>query len=180
MPTLHLHTALCATLIGALLLGVNNSSAARAAPAVAGATTSAAAAASRNALWASPLGGALEISAFYDLPNGPYRAGHRGIDLPSSEGATATAPTAGVVSFSGVVVDRPVLSIRVDERTVLSLEPLSSTLSPGDVIARGQELGEVASGGHCTSECLHLGVRVSGTYVNPLRYFRARPVLLPW
>jgi hypothetical protein len=29
-------------------------------------------------------------------------------------------------------------------------------------------------------ECIHLGVRVDGDYVNPLRYFLGRPRLVPW
>lgn len=93
------------------------------------------------------------------------------------------APASGTVSFAGRVADREVISIRVDDRTVVSLEPLAvgdSGLQEGDQVARGQALGAVASGGHCESECLHIGVRVDGEYVNPLRYFLAKPVLLPW
>lgn len=93
------------------------------------------------------------------------------------------APVAGVVSFVGKVADRHVLSIRVDSRTVVSFEPIQQAgggLAEGDGVARGQSIGEVAQGGHCLAECLHLGVRVDDDYVNPLRYFFARPVLLPW
>ncbi len=131
-------------------------------------------------LWLPPLDDELQVSAFYALPNGPFRAGHRGIDLPTAPGQVVCSPTAGVVSFVGDVVDRPVLSIRVDEATVLSLEPVSSELAVGEAVARGQPVGIVAEGGHCDGGCLHLGTRVDGAYVNPMRFLRPRPELEPW
>ncbi|MBO1901175.1 M23 family metallopeptidase [Leucobacter weissii] len=131
-------------------------------------------------LWSPPLGHPLRISAPYSLPNGPYRAGHRGIDLPATSGDPVRAPTSGTISFAGTVVDRPVISIRVDERTVLSMEPVTSALAAGDIVAPGGIVGEIDSDAHCAGGCLHLGVRVDGDYVNPLRFLRPRPVLLPW
>jgi len=131
-------------------------------------------------LWHPPLGHPLRVAVAYALPDGPYRAGHRGIDLPAAEGLEVRAPATGTVSFVGTVVDRPLISIRVDDRTLLSLEPVASELQEGDRVVRGEEIGAVASGGHCLAACLHLGVRVDGAYVNPMRFLRARPVLLPW
>ncbi len=134
----------------------------------------------RDARWTPPFDGPLRISAPYSLPFGPYAAGHRGIDLPAAApGLPVRSPVAGTVSFVGTVVDRPVVSVRVDLRTVVSLEPVESELRVGDPVARGTIMGVVTSGGHCDTECLHLGVRVDGEYVNPLRFFRAKPVLLP-
>lgn len=117
---------------------------------------------------------------FYDLPNGKYQAGHRGIDLPSTPGALVRAPTSGVVSFAGVVVDRPTLTIRTASGALLSIEPLVSEAKTGDTVTAGQIIGAVSVGGHCADQCLHLGVRVNDEYVNPLRYFRGKPVLVPW
>lgn len=136
-------------------------------------------AAAGQELWVPPLGGSLDISGAYRAPPHRYGAGHRGIDLAARTGEPVIAPVAGTVSFSGTVVDRGVLSIRVDERTVYTLEPVRSPLSAGEAVSSGAVIGEVASGGHCLAECLHLGVRVDGEYVNPLRYFLRRPVLLP-
>ncbi len=140
------------------------------------------------ALWFPPLGVPLHVSAPYSLPEGRYRAGHRGIDLPVGAGGGAgeevRSPAAGTVSFVGTVADRPVLSIRVDERTVFSLEPVESELRVGDAVGQGLIVGTIpdsdGAGGHCAAACLHLGVRVDGAYVNPLRFLRPRPVLLPW
>lgn len=130
-------------------------------------------------LWIPPLG-SLEVTGPYSAPPHRYGSGHRGIDLAATAGMAVVAPASGTVLFAGAVVDRPVVSVRVDERTVYSLEPVSSGLAAGDPVAAGAVLGEVAGGGHCLQECVHLGVRVGGEYVNPLRYLRGRPVLLPW
>lgn len=135
---------------------------------------------SSDALWLPPLDPPFRVIAPYDLSRGPYAAGHRGIDLPAEEHEVVIAPSGGVVTFSGAVVDRPVLSIRVDERTVVSLEPVTSELRAGDAVARGQPVGTVSTGGHCEAECLHLGTRVDDLYVNPIRFFKGRPVLVPW
>ncbi len=131
-------------------------------------------------LWLPPLGPPLRVSERYDLSRGPYAAGHRGIDLPATEGEAALAPADGIVTFSGTVVDRPVLSIRVDACTVVSFEPVASELQAGDAVARGRPLGTITAGGHCRTECLHVGARVDDAYVNPMRIFRGRPVLVPW
>ena len=120
------------------------------------------------------------LASFYDLPNGKYQAGHRGIDLPADPGTRVRAPTDGVVSYVGTVVDRPVLTIRTSDGTLLSLEPVLSAVQLGDPVISGQDLGRTAAGGHCLSACLHLGVRVNDEYVNPLRYFRGRATLVPW
>lgn len=144
-------------------------------------TSTTASAAHRGAeVWPSPLPGPFRVTGPYRAPPTPYASGHRGIDLPAIPGAPVRAPVAGTVAFSGVVVDRPALSIRVDERTVLSIEPVASTLAPGATVTTGDEIGVVARGGHCADECLHIGVRVDGDYANPLRFFVSKPRLLPW
>ena len=131
--------------------------------------------------WAPPLGAPLRIAQPYRPPPTPYAAGHRGIDLPAVSGNTVSAPAHGVVSFVGKVVDREVISVRVDARTVVSLEPVNAEgVAEGDAVSRSEPLGEVSTGGHCGAECLHLGVRVDGEYVNPMRFFAGRPILLPW
>ncbi|MFV0435627.1 MAG: peptidoglycan DD-metalloendopeptidase family protein [Leucobacter sp.] len=129
--------------------------------------------------WIPPLG-TFEVSGPFRAPEHRYGSGHRGIDLVSSQGMAVSAPAAGTVVFAGRVVDRPVITVRVSERTVYSMEPVASALAEGDTVAAGALLGTVASGGHCADECVHFGVRVEGEYVNPVGYFTDRPVLLPW
>lgn len=133
--------------------------------------------------WLPPIETPLRVSGPYLAPPSAYASGHRGIDLPASPGDTVLAPVSGTVSFVGRVVDREVLSIRVDERTTVSFEPVDAQalgLIEGAEVSRGEAIGVVAEGGHCFAECVHLGVRVRHTYVNPMRYFFRKPVLLPW
>lgn len=129
--------------------------------------------------WAWPVDGPRRVLRAYSVPAGRYGPGHRGVDLAA--GATALAPEAGVVRFAGFVVDRPVLTIDHGGGVLSSYEPVESALEPGDAVARGQPIGTVL-GGHCGSvDCLHMGVRVHGQYVSPLRYLEGIPraVLLP-
>lgn len=133
-----------------------------------------------KAPWFPPLGEPLRVLSHYSLPNGPFQAGHRGIDLPAAIGDAVRAPVAGVVAFSGVVAEKPVVTLRVDAHTVVSFEPVVGEVEVGTTVGRGETLGFVGTGGHCANACLHVGVRVNDEYVNPMRAFRMKPVLLPW
>lgn len=130
--------------------------------------------------WLPPLGFTLDVTSPFRAPAHPYAAGHRGFDLAAAHRAPVSSPAAGTVTFAGRVVDRDVISLRINATTVVSLEPVVSSLSAGDTVARGELLGEVGAGGHCDGTCVHLGVRVGDVYVNPMRFFRDRPRLLPW
>ncbi len=129
--------------------------------------------------WAWPVAPPHEIVRPYVAPATPYGSGHRGIDV-RAPGGTVFAPAAGVVHFAGVVVDRPVLSIRHPGGLISSYEPVTSTLTAGTGVRRGEQIGSVVPG-HCASPCLHFGVRLDGEYVNPLRLLGGLPfsVLLP-
>ncbi|RLP71610.1 M23 family metallopeptidase [Mycetocola manganoxydans] len=117
----------------------------------------------------------------FEAPPTPYSAGHRGIDVPAVTGGAVVAAADGVVSFSGIVVDRPVLSVRHDGGLVSSIEPVAATVAAGDVVLAGDRVGVVGSGGHCDERCVHFGVRLHGEYVNPLALLTSvqRAVLLP-
>lgn len=136
--------------------------------------------AATHALWSPPFARPFEVSAPFRAPEHEYATGHRGVDVSASSGEAVAAPAVGVVSFAGPVAGRHVISIRVDEHTVVSLEPIVSELRAGEPVTQGVEIGTVGVGGHCKSECLHIGVRVDGVYVNPLRFYLDKPVLVPW
>ena len=146
----------------------------------AGSGSAVAAQQSREPRWLPPVGYTLEVATPFRAPAHRYAAGHRGFDLAALPGEAAFSPASGTVTFVGKVVDREVISVRINEATVLSLEPVASGLSAGDTVVRGDVLGEIASGGHCAAQCVHLGVRVDDWYVNPMRFFRDKPRLLPW
>lgn len=137
--------------------------------------------------WGWPLAGKPRMVHAFDPPDKPWLGGHRGVDLLAVQGSPVLAPTAGVVSFSGVVVDRPVLTITTAGGLRLSFEPVKSPFRAGEAVVRGETLGTLAGPTHCDAgppgetSCLHWGVRRGDTYLNPLQFILdLRPsVLLP-
>lgn len=130
--------------------------------------------------WSWPISEPHPIVRPYISPETPYSAGHRGIDIGASFDVELRAPTAGIVHFAGIVVDRPVLSIRHPGGLITSYEPVTTALTRGDLVSQGEIIGEVQEG-HCLRPCLHFGVRLDGEYVSPLNYLSGTPraILLP-
>lgn len=129
--------------------------------------------------WRWPLEPPHAIIRPFIAPENRYSAGHRGIDIFASS-PVVLAPADGVVHFAGFVVDRPVLSIRHPGGLLSSYEPVETELSVGDPVRRGQPLGTLLPG-HCSTLCLHFGVRHNGEYVSPLNFLGwiPRSILLP-
>jgi murein DD-endopeptidase MepM/ murein hydrolase activator NlpD len=111
-------------------------------------------------------------------PPTPYATGHRGIDVKSH--GQVYAPADGVVHFAGTVVNRSVLSLRHEDGLISSFEPVTTSLTAGDAVKAREVVGRVEPG-HCSSPCLHFGVRRHGKYVSPLNFLGGIPrsVLLP-
>jgi murein DD-endopeptidase MepM/ murein hydrolase activator NlpD len=132
--------------------------------------------------WSWPLAPRPAVLRPFDPPDKPWLSGHRGVDLGSaSDGGPVTAPESGTVSFVGVVVDRPVITIDHGNGLRSSFEPVRSTLKKGASVAKGAVVGTLLAG-HCgPSPCVHWGVRRGGEYLNPLSFILdLRPsVLLP-
>ena len=73
----------------------------------------------------------------FDPPDKPWMSGHRGVDLGAAhDGVPVTSPAAGTVSFVGVVVDRPVITIDHGNGLRSSFEPVDSPLRTGSAVAR--------------------------------------------
>ena len=116
----------------------------------------------------------------FDPPAEAWLPGHRGVDLATRPGQEVRAPADGQVRFAGTVVDRGVVSIELSTGTIVTIEPVEATVRSGDVIERGQRIATVATGGHCASTCIHVGVIRDGDYVSPRRVFEhTRIRLLP-
>ena len=130
--------------------------------------------------WHWPIDPPWRIVKPFIAPTTPYGPGHRGIDVAAPVGAVVYAPVAGEVYFAGVVVDRPVLSIRHPDGLLSSFEPVVSSLVAGAAVHRGEPVGTLVAG-HCSATCLHVGVRLHGHYVSPLKYLWGirHSVLLP-
>jgi len=122
------------------------------------------------------------IVAGYSAPATRYSAGHRGVDLATTIGAVVSAPADGVVVYAGMVADRPVLSIAHRSGLVSSFEPVIGVPAVGSAVRSGEPVGVVADAPmHCSSSCLHFGVRRNGQYVSPVSLIDGidRAVLLP-
>ncbi len=130
--------------------------------------------------WSWPVASPYSIMRTFIAPPTPYSPGHRGIDISTGLGSPVFAPADGVVSFAGVVVDRPVLSLRHSDGVVSSYEPVLTELLAGATVSRGETIG-VLLDGHCKSPCLHFGTRRYGEYLSPLGFLGrvGYSVLLP-
>jgi hypothetical protein len=85
--------------------------------------------------WGWPLSPPHTVTRPFEAPPTTYAAGHRGVDLAAGSGDPVYAPAEGVVSFAGVVVDRPVLSITHAGDLVSSIEPVTATVAEGAHVA---------------------------------------------
>jgi len=125
----------------------------------------------------APVEGA--VLRLFDAPAQRWSSGHRGVDLAAGVGEVVRSPAAGVVSFSGTVVDRGVVTITHPDGLRSSLEPVVGAPVAGTTVDAGDEVGTVQRSGHCAREaCVHWGVRRGQTYLDPLELLGVDPVVL--
>ncbi|AOT03938.1 M23 family metallopeptidase [Arthrobacter sp. U41] len=132
--------------------------------------------------WSWPLNPRPAVVRGFDPPARPWLSGHRGVDLRAAyDAAPVTSPAAGTVSFVGVVVDRPVITVDHGNGLRSSFEAVRSVLGAGAAVEEGDVLGWILPG-HCGPEpCIHWGVRRGEAYLNPMAFVTdLRPsILLP-
>ncbi len=111
--------------------------------------------------WSWPLNPRPAVLRAFDPPAKPWLSGHRGVDLQAAhDGAPVTSPASGTVSFVGVVVDRPVITIDHGNGLRSSFEAVRSELDDGRRRGGGGRPGHGSS--PATAEpapCVHWGVR---------------------
>jgi len=137
--------------------------------------------------WMWPIDTPHVVVREFFVPTSDYGPGHRGIDIAVTNGDVVTAPAAGRVLFSGMVAGRGVLTIEHDDDVVSTLEPVTSLVTPGQVVTAGTAVAVVHQpdvvwdSSHVCS-CLHLGARYRGEYVSPRTLLEQgrRVVLKPW
>jgi len=115
-------------------------------------------------------GGPAAVADEFNAPESDYGPGHRGIDIVTLVGAPVQAVADGVVTFAGRVAGTEVVAIdHGAERS--TYQPVSGTVSVGDLVKTGDVIGKVVLGGfHCSSPCLHLGriAQADDRYLDPL------------
>ncbi|MFJ9952757.1 M23 family metallopeptidase [Kitasatospora sp. NPDC091207] len=115
----------------------------------------------------------------FEAPATPWAAGHRGVDLAAGVGADIRSAAPGVVSFSGLVAGRPVVTVTHPASGTPPLRttylPVTGTLAAGTTVTAGQVLGQLAPGAaHCGGhDCLHWGLLRGDRYLDPLALFGA-------
>src|SRR5699024_11313773 len=85
----------------------------------------------------------------------------------------------GTVRFAGVVAGRGVVSVLHPDGLISTYEPVTAEVSDGQAVEEGESLGVLetadAADPHCTGQdCLHLGARQAGAYLDPLPLLGAR------
>ena len=118
----------------------------------------------------------------FTRPSSDYGQGHRGVDLGGQAGEDVRAVDAGTVSHVGVIAGRGTVTVLHPSGVRSTYEPVSTEVTLGQVVARGERLGAlVDTGSHCTPRaCLHLGALRDRTYLDPMALLVGRPVrLLP-
>jgi murein DD-endopeptidase MepM/ murein hydrolase activator NlpD len=107
-----------------------------------------------------PLRGSPTVVRAFHPPTVWYGPGHRGVDLASTAGAAVLAAGAGTVIYAGIVAGRGVVSVDHPGGLRTTYEPVSSTVTAGERVVRGQQIGTVQPGhlGCPVTVCLHWGV----------------------
>ena len=123
-----------------------------------------------------PVAGGLLGSAFgwrIDPLNG-RSALHTGLDFPSDVGTPILAAAGGVVVTQEYqAAYGNVLEVDHGNNLVTRYAHASRTLAKkGDLVKRGQKIGEVGSTGRSTGPHLHFEVLVDGTYQDPQKFLR--------
>lgn len=122
-----------------------------------------------------------QVLNHFDPPEHDWSAGHRGVDLALDDQNPVLAPAQGTVTFVGHVVNRGVLVIEHPNGLRSSFEPIESDLAVGHRVAAGSVIGHLTdptSAGHCSSSCLHWGVRSGDIYIDPMRLITGEPSVL--
>lgn len=102
---------------------------------------------------------------------------HTGIDIPAPYGTSVKAARGGQVITSGrhssygeyVVIDHG------NGNSTLYAHMSSRSVSVGQIVKQGQEVGKVGSTGSSTGNHLHLEIRVNYTRVDPEKYYPSLP-----
>jgi len=129
-----------------------------------------------------PLSPQPEVLRRFDRPLNQWSLGHRGVDLLAVMGQPVLSAGDGIVTFSGVIAGRGVVTVRHSEGLRTTYEPVDERSASGTVVHRGTRIGILSAvPGHCVPlHCVHWGAISGEDYRDPLSLLGfGRPVLLP-
>lgn len=111
------------------------------------------------------------ITSYFGWRWGSY---HQGIDIGAPAGTPIRAADSGMVSFAGWNGGYGYL-VKIDHgggKETWYAHMSKIAVSVGQKVSKGEVIGYVGSTGNSTGPHLHFEVRVGGTAVNPLNYYK--------
>jgi murein DD-endopeptidase MepM/ murein hydrolase activator NlpD len=130
-----------------------------------------------------PLKTAKTITSFFGSRVHPITGkanNHTGIDIAAAGGTSILAAKSGVVITSAYnsSYGNYVVVSHGNGQTTLYAHMRSRAVSEGATVTQGQTIGYVGSTGSSTGNHLHFEVRVNGSRVDPLNYFKGSTLLV--
>ena len=107
-----------------------------------------------------------------ESPTEGASSNHKGVDIGASTGSAVLAAADGTVviaTYSASAGNYVMINHGGGVYTVY-MHMSSIAVSVGQEVSRGETVGAVGSTGYSTGPHLHFGLRINGTYVNPLSY----------
>jgi murein DD-endopeptidase MepM/ murein hydrolase activator NlpD len=100
----------------------------------------------------------------FDPPAQPWLTGHRGVDLAAPPATVVRSAGPGTVFFAGRVAGRGVVSVTHAGGLRTTYSPVTASVRPGEMVARGDPLGRLEPG----HPGLHWGLLQGDLYLDPL------------
>ena len=122
-----------------------------------------------------PIPGASRITSEFGGREAPLEGAstsHKGVDIGAPTGTPIVAAASGTVVISTYSASAGNYIMINHGGGVYSVYMHMSSLSAsvGDEVSKGQTIGLCGSTGNSTGPHLHFGIRINGSYVNPLSY----------
>jgi len=109
---------------------------------------------------------------YRDAPTSGASSYHQGVDLDTGTGWPVVAAKAGTVVFAGYsgAAGNYVKIDHHDGFTSIYMHLNSFSVSVGQHVSAGQNIGATGATGVATGDHLHFGITLNGVYVNPCSY----------
>lgn len=122
-----------------------------------------------------PLSSYSRISSYFggrDEPVAGVGTFHKGIDIPAPSGTDIHAAASGTVITATYhySAGNYIVLYHGDGFCTIYMHCSKLLVSVGDQVSQGDTIGLVGTTGYSTGNHLHFGVRIDGSYVNPLKY----------
>ena len=122
-----------------------------------------------------PIPGATRITSEFggrESPTEGASTNHKGVDIGAPTGTPIVAAASGsvVISTYSASAGNYIMINHGGGVYTVYMHMSSRSVSVGDEVSKGETIGLCGSTGYSTGPHLHFGVRIDGSYVNPLNY----------